>query len=393
MRHHSPDGDAPTGLRARSAAALLVLTLAAGCDGAWPSGPAGPQVLAIATRLLPPALHGAPYRVRLAASGPDAVEWRHAGGTLPPGLLLSADGRIEGTPTEQGAYRLTVEAVAGGDLERASFDLFVAPNRTDRFDIQVLALGDLPVQLTAHLEAAAARWEDVISGDLPTAVIPPDFFRDGECFGDGTMLNGTSVDDLLVVVVVDSIDGPWGALGQAGPCALREEGLPFAAHVEIDADDWARYSTGRGLTDLFVHEIGHALGFGPLWATNGLVQGSGGADPRFIGAESTREFAALGGAGRVPLENTGGERSAEKHWREAVFDTEVMTSLFEGLGSAQPLSRLTIASLMDLGYEVRLDAAESFTGDGVLQDPPHAPAPHPVWDLVPDRPIRVLPRR
>ncbi len=76
------------------------------------------------------------------------------------------------------------------------------------------------------------------------------------------------------------------------------------------------------------------------------------------GAGAVAEYAALGGNGPVPVEDTGGAGTAGGHWRESRFVTELMSGFIGGPGN--PLSRVTAASLADLGYEVDLDAAEPY---------------------------------
>ena len=61
----------------------------------------------------------------------------------------------------------------------------------------------------------------------------------------------------------------------------------------------------------------------------------------------------------VPVENTGGEGTADGHWRESVFKNELMSGFIAASGN--PLSRLTAASLQDLGYKVNLSAAEPYS--------------------------------
>ena len=61
---------------------------------------------------------------------------------------------------------------------------------------------------------------------------------------------------------------------------------------------------------------------------------------------------------RVPVENTGGPGTRGGHWRETVFRNELMSGFIAAAGN--PLSRLTVASLQDLGYQVDLDAAEAY---------------------------------
>ena len=88
----------------------------------------------------------------------------------------------------------------------------------------------------------------------------------------------------------------------------------------------------------------------------GLLEGAGTANPRFTGANAMREFAALIGSDiptPVPVENRGGAGTREGHWREAVLANELMTG-FLNIGP-NPLSRVTIGALQDMGYQVNLD--------------------------------------
>ena len=64
----------------------------------------------------------------------------------------------------------------------------------------------------------------------------------------------------------------------------------------------------------------------------------------------------------MPLANTGGSGTQRGHWRESIFDTELMTGY--GDQGNDPISRVTIAALQDLGYEVNYDSADNFNLDG-----------------------------
>jgi hypothetical protein len=108
--------------------------------------------------------------------------------------------------------------------------------------------------------------------------------------------------------------------------------------------------------------MAHVLGFGTIWNALGLLSGAGGSDPRFTGADATAEYNSIFGVAEasVPVENTGGLGTRDAHWRESVFDNELMTGLLNG-GIENPLSRITVASFGDLGYEVNLAAADPFS--------------------------------
>ncbi len=62
----------------------------------------------------------------------------------------------------------------------------------------------------------------------------------------------------------------------------------------------------------------------------------------------------------IPLENQGPVGTRDVHWRETVFTTELMTGYIEAPGVFMPLSRISIASIGDLGYKVDLSKADPF---------------------------------
>jgi hypothetical protein len=122
------------------------------------------------------------------------------------------------------------------------------------------------------------------------------------------------------------------------------------------------------LSNVILHEMGHVLGIGTLWGIQGLLSDpslppNSGGDPHFTGPQGIAAFDDIGGASyvggaKVPVENTGGEGTADSHWRESVFGNELMTG-FIGAGQS-PLSKVTLASLADQGYGVDIAAADSY---------------------------------
>lgn len=323
-----------------------------------------PDPLAIHTQRLPPALHGGPYNVRLRANGGNGQThtWHVVSGSLPAGLTLTDDGRIEGTPTAVGTATFAIEVRSAGLGDRVDYALSVVSNDTNAFRITIFAVTDVPAAIQPHVQEAIERWEAAVVGNLPAVAIPPTFFGPNHCGGFGNQVNGTSTNDLLIILNIMPIDGPGRVLGRAGPCGLREGGLlPFAGIVTLDVDDLAPIAGTETLTDIIAHEIGHVLGFGTLWELFDLVAGAGTADPRFTGSKAVTEWQALGGPGAVPLEATGGAGTIESHWRKTVFRRELMTGFAEPVGIDQPLSRVSIAAQADLGYTVDMDAADAFS--------------------------------
>jgi hypothetical protein len=95
---------------------------------------------------------------------------------------------------------------------------------------------------------------------------------------------------------------------------------------------------------------------------------------------------AVGGtvtcANSVPLEAGGGAGTAESHWRESSFDTEIMTGFIDP--SPNPLSVMTIGQFADLGYTVNNADSDSYTIPGGLiqalrSNNPSLPN-HPGWE-------------
>ncbi|WP_298975575.1 leishmanolysin-related zinc metalloendopeptidase [uncultured Roseobacter sp.] len=191
---------------------------------------------------------------------------------------------------------------------------------------------------------SATRWDTLIETGFDPVTL------------DGRQLNG-----LLIEASIEPIDGASGVLGQAGPTVLRPDTeLPVAGIMQFDTADVARLEAEGSFEDVVLHEMAHVLGFGTLWARSGLVQASGTNDPRFIGPVATREYSALGGTGEtVPIANTGGAGTREGHWRELIFGDELLTGFLSG--AQRPISRLSVASFQDLGYDVDLSVADDFT--------------------------------
>ena len=222
------------------------------------------------------------------------------------------------------------------------------PPATGGFSIQFNFSG-LTTAEQAIFQQAAAKWQSVITGDLPNATY-----------------NGIAVDDLLIDASSIAIDGVGSVLGQAGPDRFRSgTSLPYHGVMQFDSADMASMRNNGTLLGVILHEMGHILGVGTLWSSKGLLSGTSGSNPIFTGARATAEYNALFGtsAAGVPVENTGGSGTRNSHWRETTFGSELMTG-WVGPGSSLPMSRMTIASLADLGYTVNMAAADTYFRPG-----------------------------
>lgn len=253
-------------------------------------------------------------------------------------------------------FTLTVEVSAGYVLTRTT-TFTVTPAAEEPFEITLGGLDALPSTLSNAVTQAAARWESVITQGFPATTTFPSW-----CTSTPEFPLPTSVDDLMIQVVVKDLDGVGGALAAAGPsCILLTGERAVTGIIYVDQADLAGTSQ-ETLELIAAHEIGHVLGIGTLWnnadwGTRHLLDGEGTSDPRYTGVNGVTEWWALGGTGGIPVEATGGSGTANAHWRESVFENELMTGW---IGASAPLSRMTVASLVDLGYTVDLGAADPY---------------------------------
>lgn len=223
-------------------------------------------------------------------------------------------------------------------------------SRTTDFKIDLNYSGTVSSALRADFDAAARFWESIIVGDQPD-------FTDGR---------GT-VDDIQLDITIDAVDGPSGVLGFARPTAFRENGLPYRGEITFDIADTSPGTSQFRATIL--HEMGHALGMvQTVWQDLGLLSGiqqGYSPNPRFTGAQATAQFNQLlnRSDSSVPLEpGTGRDGSSISHWRESILGNELMTPYLND--GVNPLSRLTVGALADMGYEVSYAFAEPYPTTG-----------------------------
>jgi hypothetical protein len=230
------------------------------------------------------------------------------------------------------------------------------PGTNSPYAVTVRYLATPSARQQLAVSNAVARWQTVLTRDLADIPVNAPV---NSCFTGQPAIN-ERIDDILIMVELIEIDGVGKVLGEAGPCYVRSDnGLPVVGHLKLDAADLRAMETNGTIDDVVLHEIGHVLGIGTLWPDKGLLQGAGTADPGFLGANAISEYRNLGGAlASVPVENTGSVGTRDGHWRESVFGNELMTGWVTRGGN--PLSALTIASLIDLGYGANSSAASGY---------------------------------
>jgi hypothetical protein len=276
------------------------------------------------------------------------------------------------------------------------------------FLIDVRFLTTMTADVRDAFVAAATRWMRIITAhitpvnvNLPAAACAPLQPAMSE-----------TITDVVIFAEVSPIDGVGGILGSSGPCAERSTSdLAAVGTMQFDSADLLALQNGGQLVATITHEMAHVLGFGTIWSNLGLISGAGTADPVFIGSNALAQWppfaAALGYSGQpVPLEMCGGPGTRDAHWREnmtcgnspPVFGAELMTGYIEAPGVPMPLSRMTIAAMQDLGYQVDYSQADLFVGHLVAGQRAAAPATmikeqlhRATWQVTPSGETRRIP--
>jgi hypothetical protein len=298
-----------------------------------------------------------------------------------PTGVTGADGRAASTFTVLGSGPIAVGAgVAATTLATSFTETGVSP-----FAIELQFLSGVTTAQQQAFVHAQNRWQGLIVGDVPNVQLTT---TAGQCGSNSPALNRT-VDDVLILVTFQAIDGAGGVLAQSGPCFVRTGSrIPVLGLMKLDTADLDMLQSSGLLSAVIVHEMGHVLGYGTIWTDLNLLADpslSGGTDPHFTGTQAIAAFNFVGGSSyiasaKVPVENTGGAGTADAHWRESVFGNELMTGFVDA--STNPLSRVTVASMTDLGYNVNLQGADPYTLAPGLRAFAHGPRVELKNDLV-----------
>jgi hypothetical protein len=318
-------------------------------------GPA-PAVVALSWTVSDP--NGDPLTCRLDGDGDgtDDVVVNNCAGTRSRNVELADPGSYTARLTVQDATFPAVEATT---------TVVVAAGPTETFDLTLRGTGTLDETSADAFEAAEAYWESTIVRGITDFPIEPR----PACLDPASPDLPAVVDDVLIDVSVEPIDGAGNILGQAGPtCYNTGNELTIAGVMQFDSADVAVLAADGSLDEVILHEMGHVLGIGTLWdttiygGTRKVRSGTGSLNPVYTGGRGVAEYSALGAAGNVPVENLGGPGTRDAHWRETTFGNELMTGFINS--GANPVSRLTVASLADLGYQVTFDTAQAYALPG-----------------------------
>jgi hypothetical protein len=181
-----------------------------------------------------------------------------------------------------------------------------------------------------------------------------------------------TVDEILIFTQRRDIV-ETGVVARGGPCANRVINgfiTPFTAVglLTLDPTESAIADQAGLLEDVYIHHLGHVLGFGTGWwalanPLNPSLPESPGLDTHFDGETARAAFAFAGGvaatgATPVPVANSAIPRSADVHWRESSLGTELMTGVINA--GDNPFSSISIGAMHDLLYTVDPSAADPY---------------------------------
>lgn len=319
---------------------------------------------------------GHPTRLTGAAyfRDPEGADLAYTADSADPAIVTAAveNGILTLTPSGAGSTTVTLTAAdPAGATAELSFPVIVREANSRSFDIDFILLDDVTPSQAKAFEDAVDFWSAILADtELPDIPLGQDVTPG--CWDITTEQRIGTVDDIMMVASLREIDGEGGTLARAGPCGVREASrLPFMGALEFDVADLVRLEeegNEKDMEEVIVHEIGHVLGFGTVWTHHGLLRNPSihdtGADTHFVGPLAIAAFDEKGGANyrggeKVPVENSSGPGAADSHWRESVFGNELLTP-YQMAGERDLLSLISVQSMADLGYAVKVGLAEIY---------------------------------
>ncbi len=289
----------------------------------------------------------------------------------------------------EGSANIILEDEDGNELDRYAVEIEALPatpekNAATSFNIELVFVPQS--SYTEHqkdlFRQAAARWERVITGDIPDLSYshsPVDtrnftgewgtWWRDHMRSYFGDIRVNDVVDDVRVFVggpVRD--DNAWGWGGAYWVRDSWQNHHPILSTIRLSRN--LMDENDATVSKVMRHEIGHALGFADwMFKKFDLLHNPSEDHPSYLqapdsyfsGIKAVTAFNRAGGnryrGNKVPLENDP-DYSRDSHWRERAMGGELMTSTTD---AENPLSLITIQAMADMGYEVDVSEAESYS--------------------------------
>lgn len=193
--------------------------------------------------------------------------------------------------------------------------------------------------------------------------------------------------DMVITVYVETRDPNILA---SATCTSTHNGVSDAGSVWINTSNWAAQKQlvkEDGNTQAYytiLHELGHVFGIGTISAWSNYI-----TNHVYTGPNGVREYKKTIDDDTVtglPIENDGGAGTSGSHLEEGAeyvlsnnnryhdghfhpgLDRELMTGWAENDTGVEPLSRISVALLQDLGFIVNYTKADNFVPEttGIL---------------------------
>ncbi|MDU0314710.1 putative Ig domain-containing protein [Phycicoccus sp. M110.8] len=183
-----------------------------------------PAPLAVTTTSVPPAAVGSRYDTRLSATGGvKPYAWSLTSGALPPGLTLSGDGQITGTPTASGSVTVTVKVTdSGARASTRSLNLLVNAPAT----ATAVSVGQS--HSCAVVGGKVRCWGSNWSGELGTGTTAESSSTPREVVGLANVTQVSAGDSFTCARTSDGKAYCWGAnlYGQLGDGTTTDRTVP-----------------------------------------------------------------------------------------------------------------------------------------------------------------------
>ena len=282
--------------------------------------------------------------------------------------------RCHFNPAHPGPYHVLIEAYEdySGTTMEVTLNGEVFP-----YDIEVVFLERGTAAQEAMVHAAVERWESIITADITDITF--DEPQSMDCFLVPDIAAGDHVDDMRLYVSLAPMDddSAW----RSHQCWIRVGNYhTILAGLHFNPESLDELAVTEDAVPLLMRALAGLIGHNPfVWKQHGLLgdpsssrnDGFPGADTHFKGELATQAFDAAGGVGypgkKVPLTNIGGDSYGVDHlWRESVFGDELLSQdYYLGTDSTtsadKVLSAISIQAFADIGYQVDLRQANSYT--------------------------------
>lgn len=193
------------------------------------------------------------------------------------------------------------------------------------------------------------------------------------------LLKTTNNENDLEINVYSETNNP-NILAAARVDQVNEKRIPVKGSLFINPANWSiqketlKEDGNNQAYYTILHELGHLFGIGTVW--NHLIQ-----DDFYVGKHAVKEYRTLlhqPYLKGIPVEDDGGMGTAGGHFEEGAefltstndrhkdghfhtgLDRELMTGWAENDDGVEPLSRVSVGILQDLGYTVNYKKADPF---------------------------------